>query len=206
MPRIDALVTLLNKLGGFLTVSLVRDVVGKATSDIDFRGLMDQRKILLVNLSKGRLGEDNAAFLGALVLLKLQLAAMSRADAPEHKRKDFYVYVDEAQSFVGVQGIDHLLSEARKYRLCLTMSHQYLGQLNDEMRQAIFGNVGTTICFAVGPEDALTLEKEFAPPFSRQDLVDQPKHHIYLRLAIDGKASKPFSAVTLPPKVSKKWK
>ena len=195
----DALVTLLNKLGGFLTVPLIRDVVGKATSDIDFRGLMDQRKVLLVNLSKGRLGEDNAAFLGALVLLKLQLAAMSRANTPEHKRKDFYVYVDEAQSFVGVQGIDHLLSEARKYRLCLTMSHQYLGQLNDEMRQAIFGNVGTTVCFAVGPEDAGTLEKEFTPVFSRQDLVDQPKHHIYLRLAIDGKSSRPFSAVTLPP-------
>ena len=202
----DALVTLLNKLGGFLTVPLVRDVVGKEASGIDFRALMDQRKILLVNLSKGRLGEDNAAFLGALVLLKLQLAAMSRANIPEHKRKDFYVYVDEAQSFVGVQGIDHLLSEARKYRLCLTMSHQYLGQLNDEMRQAIFGNVGTTVCFAVGPEDALTLEKEFAPAFSRQDLVDQPKHHIYLRLAIDGKASKPFSAVTLPPLVFRRQK
>ncbi|MBC8281450.1 MAG: type IV secretory system conjugative DNA transfer family protein [Chloroflexi bacterium] len=195
----DALVTLLNKLGGFLTVPLVRGVVGKATSDIDFRDLMDRRKILLLNLSKGRLGEDNAAFLGALVLLKLQLAAMGRADTPEHKRNDFYVYVDEAQSFVGVQGIDHLLSEARKYRLCLTMSHQYLGQLNDEMRQAIFGNVGTTVCFAVGPEDAGTLEKEFSPSFTRQDLVDQPKHHIYLRLAIDGKSSRPFSAVTLPP-------
>ena len=195
----DALVTLLNKLGGFLTVPLVRDVVGKVTSGIDFREVMDERKILLVNLSKGRLGEDNAAFLGALVLLKLQLAALSRADTPEHKRKDFYVYVDEAQSFVGVQGIDHLLSEARKYRLCLTMSHQYLGQLNDEMRQAILGNVGTTVCFAIGPEDALTLEKEFAPAFTRQNLVDQPKYHIYLRLAIDGKASRPFSAVTLQP-------
>ena len=174
-------------------------MVGKETSDIDFRGLMDRRRILLVNLSKGRLGEDNAAFLGALLLLKLQLAAMSRANTPEHRRKDFYVYIDEAQSFVGVQGIDHLLSEARKYRLCLTLSHQYLGQLDDQMRQAIFGNVGTTICFAVGPEDAVTLEKEFTPPFTRQDLVDQPKHHIYLRLAIDGKASRPFSAVTLPP-------
>ncbi len=195
----DALSTLLNKLGGFLTVPLIRDMVRQETSDIDFRELMDRRRILLVNLANGRLGEDNAAFLGALVLLKLQLAAMSRANAPEHKRKDFYVYVDEAQSFVGVQGIDHLLSEARKYRLCLTLSHQYLGQLDDQMRQAIFGNIGTTICFAVGPEDAVTLEKEFAPQFTRQDLVDQSKHHICLRLAIDGKASKPFSAVTLPP-------
>jgi len=198
----DALSTLLNKLGGFLTVPLIRGIVAKETSDIDFRKLMDQRRILLVNPSKGRLGEDNAAFLGALVLLKLQLAAMGRADTPEHKRKDFYVYVDEAQSFVGVQGIDHLLSEARKYRLCLTLSHQYLGQLDDQMRQAIFGNVGTTVCFAVGPEDASILEKEFSPLFTRQDLVDRPKHHIYLRLAVDGKASKPFSAVTLPPQVS----
>lgn len=195
----DALSTLLNKLGGFLTVPLIRHIVSKKTSDIDFRELMDQQKILLVNLSKGRLGEDNAAFLGALIILKLQLAAMSRADTPEHKRKDFYVYVDEAQNFVGVQGMDHLLSEARKYRLCLTLSHQYLGQLDDQMRQAIFGNVGTTISFAVGPEDARTLENEFAPPFSRQDLVDQPKFHICLRLAIDGKSSRPFSAVTLPP-------
>ena len=198
----DAVSTLLNKLGGFLTVPLIRDMIGKDTTDIEFRGMMDQRKVLLVNLSKGRLGEDNAAFLGSLVLLKLQLAAMSRANIPEHRRKDFYVYVDEAQNFVGVQGIDHLLSEARKYRLCLSLSHQYLGQLDDQMRQAIFGNVGTTVCFGVGSEDAGTLEKEFAPLFSRQDLVDQPKHHIYLRLAIDGKTSRPFSAVTFPPLVS----
>ena len=102
-----------------------------------------------MNFSKGRLGEDNAAFRGAIELLKLQLAAMSRANIPEHKRKDYYVYVDEAQSFLGVYEMDHLLSESRKYRLCLTLSHQYLGQLDDQMRQAIFGNIGTTICFAV---------------------------------------------------------
>ena len=101
-----------------------------------------------------------------------------------------------------MQGIDHLLSEARKYRLCLILSHQYLGQLDDQMRQAIFGNAGTTICFAVGPEDASILEKEFSPLFTRQDLVDRPKHHIYLRLSVDGKSSKPFSAVTLPPLTS----
>jgi hypothetical protein len=147
------------------------------------------------------LGEDNAAFLGALVLLKLQLAAISRADTPEHRRKDFYVYVDEAQGIIGIHGIDRLLSESRKYRLCLTLSHQYLGQLDDQMRHAIFGNVGTTICFSTGPEDAITLEREFGPPFSRQDLVNQPKHHIYLRLAIDGKASRPFSALTMAPLV-----
>jgi hypothetical protein len=160
---------------------------------------MDRGRILLVNLAKGRIGEDNSSFLGSLIIVKLQLAAMGRIDVPEERRQDFYLYVDEFQNFVSGDHFDGILSEARKYRLCLTLAHQYLGQLDERLRQAVFGNVGTTIAFPVGPENGESLEIQFTPEFNRHDLVDHDRHHIYLRLAIDGKTSKPFSARTLPP-------
>jgi hypothetical protein len=195
----EALAPIQNKLGAFLTTPLVRNIVGQQQNKVDFREVMDRGRILLVNLAKGRIGEDNSAFLGSLIIAKLQLAAMGRIDVPEEGRRDFYLYVDEFQNFVSGDHFDGILSEARKYRLCLILAHQYLGQLDERLRQAVFGNVGTTIAFPVGPENGESLEKEFSPEFNRHDLVDHDRHHVYLRLAIDGKTSKPFSAVTHPP-------
>jgi hypothetical protein len=195
----EALIPIQNKLGAFLTVPMVRRIVGQAESKINFRKVIDDGKILLVNISKGRVGEDISSFLGSVMVIKLQLAAMSRIDMPEEKRRDYYLYVDEFQEFVASDAFEGILSEARKYRLCLTMAHQYIGQLDEDLRKAVFGNVGTVIAFAVGPEDAQFLEKEFYPDFKRNDLIMLDKHRIYLKLAIDGKPSTPFSAVTLPP-------
>jgi hypothetical protein len=195
----EALAPIQNKLGAFLTTPLLRNIVGRPENRIDFREVMDTGKVLLVDLSKGRLGEDSAAFLSALLTVKLQLAAISRVDVPEERRRDFYLYIDEFQSFVATEGLDDILSEARKYRLCLTLAHQYMGQLDERLRQAIFGNVGTIITFPVGPENGERLEKEFGPDFRKQDLVEHPRHHVYLKLAIGGKTSRPFSAYTLPP-------
>lgn len=197
--RGDGLSTLQNKFGAFLTTPLVRNIVGQPDRAIDFRALMDEGGLLLVNLSKGRLGEDNAAFFGGLLMLELQLAAMSRADVPESARRDFYLYVDEFQNFVAADGMDALLSEARKYRLCVTLAHQYLGQLDEQLRQAVLGNVGTVAAFPVGPEDAVSLERLFAPQLNRHDLVDHPARTLYVRLAIEGRISPPFFATALPP-------
>ncbi|PJA84330.1 MAG: hypothetical protein CO145_01380, partial [Candidatus Nealsonbacteria bacterium CG_4_9_14_3_um_filter_37_13] len=163
-------------------------------------------KILIANISKGKIGEDNSRLLGALVITKLQLAAMSRVDTPEEKRRDFYLYVDEFQNFA-TDAFINILSEARKYRLCLTLANQYLAQLEEmtptgkytKVRDAVFGNVGTIICFRVGAEDAEFLEKEFLPEFMIDNLVNLGKYNIYLKLMINGLAGRPFSAETLPP-------
>lgn len=195
----EALAPIQNKLGAFLTVPLVRNIVGQEESKIDFREVIDRGKILLVNLAKGRLGEDISSFLGSLIITKIQLAAMSRIDVPEKERRDFYLYVDEFQEFVASETFESILSEARKYRLCLVLAHQYIGQLDEELRKAIFGNIGTIIAFPVGPENGESLQKEFSPEFDRQDLITHDKYHIYLKLAIEGKQSRPFSALTLPP-------
>jgi len=159
---------------------------------------MDEKKILIVNLSKGKMGEANSALLGALVITKLYLAAMSRVDIPEEQRSDFFLYVDEFQNFA-TESFVHILSEARKYRLSLTLAHQYIAQMEEKVRDAVFGNVGTIIAFRVGAEDAEYLEKEFAPVITQEDLVNLPKYNIYVKLMIDGVAGKPFSAETLPP-------
>jgi CxxC-x17-CxxC domain-containing protein len=151
-----------------------------------------------LNLSKGRIGEDASSLLGAMMITKLQLAAMSRVDIAEDSRKDFYLYVDEFQNFA-TESFANILSEARKYRLNLTVAHQYIEQLSDEVRAAVFGNVGTLICFRVGAADAEFLVKEFSPRFDEEDLVNLPKYNIYLKLMIDGIASDPFSASSLPP-------
>ncbi len=195
----EALAPIQNKLGAFLSVPLIRNIIGQVENKVDFRGIMDKQKILLVNLAKGRIGEDNSLFLGSLIITKLQLAAMGRIDTPEEQRKDFYLFVDEFQNFVATETFDSILSESRKYRLCLSLAHQYIGQLDERLSKAIFGNVGTIVTFPIGAENGNSLEKYFYPEFNRQDLINHGKYHLYLTLAIDGKTSQPFSAVTLPP-------
>ncbi len=196
--RNEAIAPIQNKVGQFLSSSLIRNIVGQEHSTIDVRKEMDNGKILLMNLSKGRIGEENAALLGAMMITRIQLAAMSRVDIPETQRRDFYLYVDEFQNF-STESFASILSEARKYRLNITMAHQYIEQLSDEVKAAVFGNVGTMAAFRVGATDAEELEKEFQPTFMQEDIVKLPAFHIYMRLMIDGVASDPFSATTLPP-------
>ncbi len=187
-----------NKVGQFLSTALIRNVVGQVRSSFNLRELMDQKKILILNLSKGRIGEDASALFGAMMITKIQLAAMSRVDIAEDQRNDFYLYVDEFQNFA-TESFADILSEARKYRLNLIIAHQYIEQLGEIVAPAVFGNVGTMICFRVGAADAEFLEKEFAPDLTQEDLVNLPKFNIYLKLMIDGVASEPFSAKGLPP-------
>jgi hypothetical protein len=195
----EALVPIQNKLGAFLTSPMIRNIVGQPGSAIDLREVMDKGKILLVNVSTGRIGEDASSFLGSLIVARLQLAAMSRIDAPEAERRDFYLYADEFQRMVVTDAFEGILSEAKKYRLCLTIAHQYLDQLDEKLKAAVFGNVGTVIAFPIGPVNGESLEKQFYPEFNRRDLTEHDKYHIYVKLAIDGKTSKPFSATSLSP-------
>lgn len=190
-----------NKVGQFTSNPLIRNIIGQPTSSFDMRKIMDERKIMIINLSKGRVGEGNANLLGSMLITKIYLAAMSRADASEstlHKLPNFYLYVDEFQSFANKSFAD-ILSEARKYKLNLTITHQYIEQMEEEVRAAVFGNVGTMVTFRVGAFDAEVLEKEFAPQFTAEDLVNLGIYQVYLKLMIDGVGSSPFSATTLPP-------
>ncbi|NCN07356.1 type IV secretion system DNA-binding domain-containing protein [Candidatus Falkowbacteria bacterium] len=187
-----------NKVGQFLSNFLIRNIVGQVKSTFDLREVIDGRKILIMNLSKGRIGEDTMQLLGSMIVTKLYLAAMSRVDIPEKDRKDFYLYVDEFQNFATDSFAD-ILSEARKYRLNLTMAHQFIEQLPETVSASVFGNVGTLLCFRVGAADAEKLVKEFTPIFLEEDLVNLPAFSIYLKLMIDGVSSDPFSANTLPP-------
>lgn len=199
---VDAISPIQNKVGQFLSNPLVRNIVSQTKSAIDLRKIMDDKKILIINLSKGRVGEDYSALLGAMMITKIQLAAMGRVDIPESTRNDFYLYVDEFQNFA-TESFANILSEARKYHLNLIIAHQYIGQLvagqNTVVRDAAFGNVGTIISFRVGAADAEYLEKEFEPVFMMNDLVNLPKYNVYMKLMIDGITSDGFSAVTLPP-------
>ncbi len=200
--RNEAIAPIQNKVGQFLSTSIIRNVVGQPKSTIDIFNIMNEGKIFLVNVSKGRIGEDNSALLGGMIITKIQLAAMERVRIPEEERKDFYLYVDEFQNFA-TDSFANILSEARKYRLNLTVAHQYTAQLENKdgskVRDAVFGNVGTMIIFRVGADDADFLEKEFEPEFTAQDLVNLPNYNVYLKLMIDGVTSRPFSATTLPP-------
>ena len=198
--EVEATAAIQNKVGQFISAAIIRNIIGQVSSKIDMREIMDKNKILIVNLSKGRVGEDNSMLLGALLITKLQLAAMSRVDVPEEERQDFFLYVDEFQNFA-TESFATILSEARKYRLDLIMGHQYITQMTEEVRDAVFGNVGTLISFRVGAEDAEFLEKEFSPEFMATDLVNLGKYNIYLKLMIDGLAGRGFSAQTLPPVV-----
>jgi CxxC-x17-CxxC domain-containing protein len=199
--RNEAIAPIQNKVGQFLSSSIIRNIVGQQQSTIDIFEMMNQGKIFLVNVSKGRIGEDNSALLGAMIITKIQLAVMERVRIPEEERRDFYLYVDEFQNFA-TDSFASILSEARKYRLCLTLAHQYTAQISggdDDLKDAVFGNVGSMIIFRVGAEDAKDLEKEFAPEFIPEDFVGLPNYQIYLKLMIDGITSRPFSANTLPP-------
>jgi len=204
--RNEAIAPVQNKVGQFLNVSFVRNIVGQAKSTIDIDDIMNSRKILLVNVSKGRIGEDNSAILGAMLITKIQLAAMERVRIPEDERKDFYMYVDEFQNFA-TDSFVNILSEARKYRLDLIIAHQYVGQLTTDtstaVRDAVFGNVGTMVTFRVGAADAEFLEQEYMPEFLQNDLIRLANRNIYLKLMIDGITSRPFSAttITIPPAV-----
>jgi CxxC-x17-CxxC domain-containing protein len=196
--EVEATAAIQNKVGQFISAPLIRNIIGQVKTTIDMRKVMDEEKILIANLSKGRIGEDSSLLLGALLINKLQLAAMSRVDIPEEKRRDFFLYVDEFQNFA-TEAFVNILSEARKYRLSLILGHQYISQMEESVRDAVFGNVGTLLSFRVGAEDAEYLEKEFSPEFSLEDLVNLPKYNIYIKLMIGGIAGRPFSAETLPP-------
>ena len=197
----EALPAIQNKIGQFTGNPLIRNIIGQPKSSFDIRELMDNRKILIMNLSKGLVGETNANLLGSMLTTRIYLAAMSRADLPVETMKqmpNFYFYVDEFQSFAN-STFSNILSEARKYHLNLIIAHQYIEQMEEEVKDAVFGNVGTTITFRVGPFDAEVLETVFTPKFLATDLVNLGFAQIYLTLMIDGVGSPPFSAVTLPP-------
>jgi CxxC-x17-CxxC domain-containing protein len=187
-----------NKVGQFVSNPLIRNLIGQSKSSFDMRKAMDEKKIIIMNLAKGRIGEDNSRLIGAMLITKLYLGAMARVDVSEEQRPDFYLYVDEFQNFA-TESFKDILSEARKYRLNLILAHQYIAQMDETVRDAVFGNVGTMIIFRVGAYDAEILEKEFAPEFTVQDIVNLGFANIYLKLMIDGVASRPFSAITLPP-------
>lgn len=190
-----------NKVGQFASNPLIRNIIGQEKSSFNLRQMMDSRKIIIINLSKGLVGEGNAKLLGSMLVTKIYLAAMSRADASETEMKKlppFYLYVDEFQSFAN-KSFSDILSEARKYKLALTIAHQYIEQMEEEVIAAVFGNIGTMATFRVGARDAEFLEKEFAPQFTAEDLVNLGIYQIYLKLMIDGISSPPFSATTLPP-------
>ncbi|MFA6424451.1 MAG: type IV secretion system DNA-binding domain-containing protein [Candidatus Magasanikbacteria bacterium] len=194
----EAVAPIQNKIGQFLSASVIRNIVAQVKSRINIREIMDEKKIFIMNLSKGRIGEDNSRLLGGMLITKIQLSAMERVDTPETKRPDFFLYVDEFQNFA-TESFANILSEARKYRLDLIMAHQYMEQLEEEVLAAVIGNIGSIITFRVGSTDAEILAKEFIPTFVEEDLINLPKFHIYLKLMIDGVASRPFSALTMPP-------
>ncbi|MCK9187116.1 MAG: type IV secretion system DNA-binding domain-containing protein [Candidatus Colwellbacteria bacterium] len=192
----EAVAAIQNKIGQFIANPLIRNIIGQPKSSLRMREIIDDGKIFIANLSHGRIGEDNSALLGAMLITKLQQAAMSRIDVSEEERKDFFLYIDEFQNF-STDSFAVILSEARKYRLGLILAHQYIEQLSDVVKPAIFGNVGTIVSFRVGAEDAEFLEKEFYPEFDANDLVNAGKHNFYVKLMIDGVASRPFSAQNL---------
>jgi len=197
----EAVPAIQNKVGQFTANPLIRNMIGQPQSSFDFRKAMDTRKIIIINLSKGRIGDENMKLLGGLLVTKIYLSAMSRADLTDRAMSimpNFYLYVDEFQNFANESFAD-ILSEARKYKLNLTIAHQYIEQMDEQVRAAVFGNVGTMIIFRVGATDAEVLEKELMPSFTAEDLVNLGFAQIYLKLMIDGLTSSPFSAVTLAP-------
>jgi hypothetical protein len=192
----DAIIPLVNKLGQFLSDPLLRNIFGQKQNKIDISELMNQQKIILINLSKGRLGEENSSFLGSMFLTKIKQAGMERASIPESERKDFYLYVDEFQNVV-TQTFENILSEARKYALNLTIAHQYVGQILPKVHQAVLGNCGSVITFRIGGEDAVKMKPEFAPVFDVKDMINLAVGEFYIKMTIDGESYDPFSAETL---------
>jgi len=196
--RADGTAPIQNKVGAFLADPLLNRILTAPKEDLHIRQIMDEGRVLLVNLAKGRIGEDSSSLLGGLLVTTIGLAAYSRADTTAEKRRDFFVYIDEFQSFTTL-AVANMLAELRKYRVGFTVAHQYLHQLDADIRHAVLGNAGTLIGFRVGAEDAPYLVREFADEFDQADLMQLPNHRIYLKLMIDGMPSKPFSALTLPP-------
>ena len=197
--RAEVISPILNKIGIFSSSSILRNIVGQKIRSFHIQKVMDEGKILIVNLAKGKLGEDVSALLGSMIVTTIQLTALHRAKQEEHLRSPFYLYIDECHSFI-TGSIADILAEARKYGLGLFLTHQYIDQLQDDIRSAIFGNVGTMIAFRVGATDATFLSKEFHPVFSEIDLINLPRYSMYLKLMIDGATSQPFSADTRSPK------
>ena len=196
--RVEAISPIQNKVGQFLSSPMIRNIVGQVKSTVNIRFMMDSGKIIIVNLSKGKIGEDNSSLLGSMLITKFQLDAMSRADMDEKDRKDFYLYVDEFQNFA-TDAFATILSEARKYKLNLVMANQYVAQMPEEVRDAVFGNVGTSLCFQVGFDDAEYFSNQFSEEVLPNDIITLPKYNCYTKLMIDGMPSPTFSIATLPP-------
>lgn len=192
----DAIIPLVNKLGQFLSDPMLRNIFGQKENKIDLEKLMNEQKIVFINLSKGRLGEENSSFFGSMFITKIKQAGMARASMPEKDRTDFYLYVDEFQNVV-TETFENMLSEARKYGLALTMAHQYVGQLIEKVMHAVLGNTGSIIIFRVGGEDAVKLEPEMAPIFKVKDMINLGLQEFYIKMTIDGESYDPFSAATL---------
>jgi len=194
----EAIAPVQNKVGAFLADPVLQRILGPGRPSLLMRPIMDENKILLVNLAKGRIGEDTSALLGSLLVSRINLAALSRADAPESDRRPFFCYLDEFQTFTSLTFVT-MLSELRKYRVGMTLAHQYLGQLDPAVLDAVVGNVGTLIAFRLGSADAEIFAREFYPVFNQSDFTNLANHQVYLRLMIDGTVSRPFSAETLAP-------
>jgi hypothetical protein len=196
--QMEAIAPIQNKVGAFITDPRLQKILTQRRSSFDLRRVMDEGKILIVNLSKGLVGEDASTLLGALLVAMIGFAGQSRADIPLDDRRDFYVYLDEFHTFT-TESLAGMLAELRKYRVNLILAHQYLTQLELPVRDAILGNVGTVITFRLGLPDAEVLAKELAPEFSAHDLMSLPNYRIYLKLMVDGVVSKPFSADAIEP-------
>jgi DNA helicase HerA-like ATPase len=196
--RPEALAPIQNKIGAFLSDPRIHRIVAGEGIPIRLRSIMDEGKVLLINLAKGKIGDDSANVLGGLFVTALGLAAYSRADISEEQRRPFFIYIDEFQNFTTLS-IANMLSELRKFRVGMVLAHQYLHQLDPDIQHAVLGNAGTLISFRLGPEDAAFIAREFAPTFEPLDFMNLPNHDIYIKLMIDGTPSKPFSATTLPP-------
>jgi hypothetical protein len=195
--RAEAIAPIQNKVGQFLANKFIRAMVSQPESAFNLRSVMDEGKILLADLSKGKIGEDASNLLGALLLTQIEISALGRSTIPEESRPDFFVYLDEFWSFT-TASFASILAESRKYHTAYTLVTQFLDQIDEELRTAVFGNVGTIITFRVGARDAEYLAKEFYPDVDETSLINLPNHHIYLKLMINGATSQAFSAVTLP--------
>jgi len=195
--RAEAVSPILNKVGQFVSSPTIRQIIGTYHSTVNLEEIMNEGKVLLVNLSQGKIGEDNSALLGAMIIAQMQIAAMNRINVTEETRKDFYLYVDEFQNFA-TSAFIKILSEARKYRLCLTLANQYVGQLDEALQKAIFGNAGTLISFVVGAQDAKLMASEFGQVYKEENVVSLGMYQIALKLCIDNLTSAPFLATTLP--------
>jgi len=180
-----------SKFGRFVTNKMIRNIIGQSKSSFDFRKVKDEGKILIINVSKGKIGEENSSFLGLVLIPKILAAAMSRAKTPEDQRRDFFLYVDEFQNFA-TQDFATILSEARKYRLNLVVANQFIGQMEEEVKNAIFGNVGTIIGFRVGVTDASYLQHEFSPVFNETDLLNVERFSAYMKTNIKNDPVPPF--------------